>query len=279
VKKILAVMMMSMAALLSASGDAAAQAQRGNLEEAKQLVHKAREFIRKNGREKAFAEINKRDGQFVDRDMYIYVYDKNLKNLAHGGNSKLIGKDLADLRDPDGKYVNKGLLEAAQKGGGTYTFKFFNPASGKIEEKIGYAEMEGDVMVGSGVYTANYAPIQRRAGLPRGRSHHESARHFDRDASRDRVRPHPGPAGRRGRRRKCDERHRHARAHGGTGGAQRQGRARRAHAQLPVPDVDRHAQHRAAFRREGHGSRAGPRADASRGVRGSAGSARGIGSR
>jgi len=155
VKKTIAVMMMAAAAFLSTTGDAIAQSSRANLEEAKVLVKKAREYIRKNGQEKAFAEINKRDGMFVDRDMYIYVYDKNLKNLAHGGNSKLIGKDLADLRDPDGKYVNKGLLDVAQKGGGTYTFKFFNPASGKIEEKIGYAEMEGDVMVGSGVYKSN----------------------------------------------------------------------------------------------------------------------------
>jgi hypothetical protein len=155
VKKIFAVMMMALATFVTTAGDAAAQASRGNIEEAKALVHKAREYIRKNGREKAFAEIDKRDGMFVDRDMYIYVYDSNLKNLAHGGNAKLIGKDLKDLRDPDGKLVNQGLLEAAQKGGGTYTFKFFNPASGKIEEKIGYAEMEGDIMVGSGVYKAN----------------------------------------------------------------------------------------------------------------------------
>lgn len=154
-KKSIAAMMMAAAAFMSTNGDVIAQSSRANLEEAKALVHKAREYIRKNGQEKAFAEINRRDGMFVDRDMYVYVYDKNLKNLAHGGNAKLIGKDLKDLRDPDGKYVNQGLLEAAQKGGGTYTFKFFNPASGKIEEKIGYAEMEGDVMVGSGVYKAH----------------------------------------------------------------------------------------------------------------------------
>jgi signal transduction histidine kinase len=130
----------------------AAAAQRATLEEAKVLVKKAREYIRKNGREKAFAEIDKRDGMFVDRELYIYVYDKNLKNLAHGGNPKLIGKDLSQLRDPDGNFVNQGLLKAAMNGGGTYTFKFLNPNNGKIEKKTGYAEMEGDIMVGSGVY-------------------------------------------------------------------------------------------------------------------------------
>jgi signal transduction histidine kinase len=141
-----------MAAMAIVVAAPAAAAQRATLEEAKVLVKKAREYIRKNGREKAFAEIDKRDGMFVDRELYIYVYDKNLKNLAHGGNPKLIGKDLSQLRDPDGNFVNQGLLKAAMNGGGTYTFKFLNPNNGKIEKKTGYAEMEGDIMVGSGVY-------------------------------------------------------------------------------------------------------------------------------
>lgn len=153
-KKIAAMSMMALAALVITASSYAA-ADRATLEEAKTMVKKAREYIRKNGRDKAFAEIDRRDGMFVDRDIYIYVYDKSLKNLAHGGNSRLIGKNLAEMRDPDGKYVNKGLLEAAEKGGGTFTFKFLNPATNRIETKTGYAEMEGDLMVGSGVYTAN----------------------------------------------------------------------------------------------------------------------------
>ena len=154
-KRRIALCMMAIAAIMIATPAAYAASDRATLEEAKAMVKKAREYIRKNGREKAFAEIDKRDGMFVDRDIYIYVYDKDLKNLAHGGNARLIGKNLAEMRDPDGKYVNKGLLEVAEKGGGTFTFKFLNPASNKIETKTGYAEMEGDLMVGSGVYTAN----------------------------------------------------------------------------------------------------------------------------
>ncbi|HEX2546408.1 MAG TPA: cache domain-containing protein [Ramlibacter sp.] len=134
---------------------AGAQAQtRASLDEARAMVKKARAYIREVGPEKAYAEISNPKGRFVDRELYIYVYDKNLNNLAHGGNQKLVGKNLADLRDTDGVQINKGLLEAAQKGGGTFKFKFLNPATKSIEVKTGYAEMEGDVMVGSGVYAA-----------------------------------------------------------------------------------------------------------------------------
>ena len=126
--------------------------ERATLDQAKAMVKKARAYIREVGPEKAYAEISNPKGQFVDREIYIYVYDKSLNNLAHGGNQRLIGKNLADLRDTDGVYLNKGLLEAAQKGGGTFKFKFLNPATKTIEVKTGYAEMEGDVMVGSGIY-------------------------------------------------------------------------------------------------------------------------------
>jgi cytochrome c len=141
-------------ALLAVGFNAAAfAAERGNLDDAIAMVKKAKAYIKANGNEKAYTEISNPKGQFVDRDIYIYVYDKNLKNLAHGGNQRLIGKDLGEMKDVDGKYFNRGLLEAAQKGGGTYTFKFLNPATKDIEQKTGYAEMAGDVMVGSGAYT------------------------------------------------------------------------------------------------------------------------------
>jgi signal transduction histidine kinase len=130
----------------------AAAEERATLDQAQALVKKARAYIREVGPEKAYAEISNPKGRFVDRELYIYVYDKQLNNLAHGGNQKLIGKNLADLRDTDGVYVNKGLLEVAQKGGGTFKFKFLNPATKTIEVKTGYAEMEGEVMVGSGIY-------------------------------------------------------------------------------------------------------------------------------
>ena len=144
-----------MLAMLAIGFVATASAEsRASLDEAKAMVKKARAHIREVGAEKAYAEISNPKGRFVDRELYIYVYDKSLNNLAHGGNQRLIGKNLNELRDTDGVYINRGLLEVAQKGGGTFKFKFLNPATKTIEVKTGYAEMEGEVMVGSGVYAA-----------------------------------------------------------------------------------------------------------------------------
>jgi cytochrome c len=127
-------------------------AERGTIDEAIVLVQKAKAYIKANGNEKAYAEFSNPKGQFHDRDLYIFVFDKKGNTLAHGGNPRLIGKNLYELKDVTGLYSTQALLDAAQKGGGKSNFKFLNPQTKAIEAKTGYSEMVGDVMVGSGAY-------------------------------------------------------------------------------------------------------------------------------
>src|SRR4051794_15146155 len=72
--------------------------------EAEAMVKKAVAFIKANGAEKAYSEFDNKQGSFIDRDLYITVYDLTGKCVAHGANPKLIGKDLSDSQDIDGKY-------------------------------------------------------------------------------------------------------------------------------------------------------------------------------
>jgi signal transduction histidine kinase len=139
-------------AALALVAPAAAQP-RATLDQAKAMVKKARAYIREVGPEKAFAEINNPRGRFTEGEIYVFVVNmKTHHNLAHGGNPKMIGKDMGELRDTDGVYITRGLMDAARKGGGTFKYKFLNPATQKVEVKTGYAEAEGDMMVASGVY-------------------------------------------------------------------------------------------------------------------------------
>jgi cytochrome c len=142
-----------LAAFVTTLSASALAADQGTLDEAKAMVKKARAYIREQGAEKAYAEFSNPNGKFIDRDIYIYVYDKSGKNLAHGANPRLIGKDLSEMKDTDGVYVIKGLLKVAGNGGGTLAYRWTNPTTKAIDPKIGYAEMEGDVMVGSGIYS------------------------------------------------------------------------------------------------------------------------------
>jgi signal transduction histidine kinase len=126
----------------------------GTKDEAVAMVKKAIEFIKANGRDKAFEEISNTSGKFVDRDLYVVVYDINAKCLAHGANAKMIGRDLIDNKDVDGKEFMKERVELMKKQqSGWQDYKFRNPVSNEIEPKSMYLERFEDLIVGCGVYS------------------------------------------------------------------------------------------------------------------------------
>jgi cytochrome c len=128
-------------------------ADQGTAAEAEALVKKAAAYIKANGNDKAYEEFTN-GKQFKDRDLYIFAYDFSGKNLAHGANPKLVGKDLSGLKDPDGKMILPPLVEIAKtKGKGwSESFKFRNPLTEKMEPKVVYVERVGDVFLGCGIY-------------------------------------------------------------------------------------------------------------------------------
>jgi cytochrome c len=140
-------------ALLSVGLAAAATAaDRATLDEARAMVKKARAYIREVGAEKAFSELSNPKGRFVDRDLYVFVNDRSGVNLAHGGNQRLVGKNVMEMRDVDGVYFIKQFYAVAGKGGGTVDYKFLNPVTKEVEPKTTYIEMEGDYLIGAGVF-------------------------------------------------------------------------------------------------------------------------------
>src|SRR6476469_829210 len=136
-KTILKTFFFALVALGFASMSIAA-AEHGSINDAVNMVKKAKAYMATNSKDKALAEFNNPKGEFVDRDIYIFAYDKAGNSLANGGNPAMVGKNLIDLKDPDGVYIVKGLLDVAQKGGGKFDFKFMNPTTKKVESKTGY---------------------------------------------------------------------------------------------------------------------------------------------
>ena len=149
------VIMVSVAALLSMGclvGYAGA-GEEGTKEEAVAMVKKAIAYIKANGNEKAFEEISNPKGQFIDRDLYVVVYDMTAKCLAHGQKKNMVGQELIDFKDTDGKEYMKERIELMKKQQTAWQdYKFMNPVSKKIEPKSMYIERSGDLIIGSGIY-------------------------------------------------------------------------------------------------------------------------------
>ena len=132
---------------------AAGAADRATKDEAVAMVKKAVSYIKSSGAEKAYGEITDRKGQFVDRDLYIVVYRLDGHVLAHGGNAKLVGQDLADSQDVDGVYYVRDRMALAKKNANFWQdYKFADPTTKKIEPKTTYCEVLNDTAVCGGIY-------------------------------------------------------------------------------------------------------------------------------
>ncbi len=126
---------------------------RATTKEAETLVHRAVEYLKKEGAEKAYATFSDPKGSFAFRDLYITVYDLGGKCLAHGAKKERVGKSLLEDKDPDGKQFVKERIEIARKDGkGWQEYKFQNPATKQVERKVAYLERVGDVIVVCGAY-------------------------------------------------------------------------------------------------------------------------------
>ena len=132
----------------------------GTAAEAEALVKKAVAYVKDNGVDKTIEALNKKDGEFVTGDLYVFMFrvsnreGARIVTLAHAANPGLIGKDLYDLKDPNGKQFMVAMAEKAMKEKGGWTdYKWSNPVTKKVGNKSSYALPVGpDIFVGCGIY-------------------------------------------------------------------------------------------------------------------------------
>ncbi|MBI3705798.1 MAG: cache domain-containing protein [Rhizobiales bacterium] len=117
------------------------------------MVKKAVATIKDQGTAKAYTEISAPGGKYVDGEIYVVVQGFDGVTMAHATNPKLIGRNMIEEQDVDGKYFAKGLVENGQKQASFwYDFKFVNPATKKIQVKDMYCETVNPTVVCAGVY-------------------------------------------------------------------------------------------------------------------------------
>ena len=138
------------AAMMAWSGLTALADDRGTPEEAKAMVEKAAALLKAEGPEKAFPQFNDQKGPFNDRDLYVFVQNRDAVNVASGGNPALLCKNVGNLKDVDGKPFIRDMQ--AVKDRGSVEYKFINPETKAVETKISYVIWVNDYLVGVGAY-------------------------------------------------------------------------------------------------------------------------------
>jgi cytochrome c len=117
------------------------------------MVEKGAAFMKGSGKDEMIKRINAKDAEYVQGPLYLTMRDAKGVILANPVNPAMIGKDLVDVPDADGKLFRREILELAKKKGkGWVDYKFKNPASGKVEAKTTYIYLVGDVTLEAGIY-------------------------------------------------------------------------------------------------------------------------------
>jgi cytochrome c len=142
------------ATLLSTLPIAGALAAAPSKDDVVAVVKKAVAFYQANGKDKALAEFNNKEGQFAKGEDYIDVHDLNGVCVAHPISPAKVGMNRLDQSDSAGKFYVKDLIDAAkQKPSGWIEYVMKNPVSGKLENKIAYWEVHDGLIFKAGTYS------------------------------------------------------------------------------------------------------------------------------
>jgi signal transduction histidine kinase len=121
--------------------------------EAEKMVKKAVSHVKSAGPTVAYADFTNKKSEYVDRDLYVTVYDFKGNVLAHGQVEKMVGKNLIDLTDVAGKQFIRERVELGRaKPSFWQEYKFVDPVTKQVLPKQMYCERLNETLVCGGVY-------------------------------------------------------------------------------------------------------------------------------
>jgi hypothetical protein len=141
------------AAVMATTAAFAQMAPYGSADNAKAMLAKAVAELKVN-EAGALAKFNKADGEFRDRDLYVYCFDIGTgKFTAHVDPSRM-GADIRTLKDPkDGSPLGQKLYDAAKQGTvATVDYYFPRPFGTEPLPKEAYITRVGGQGCGVGYY-------------------------------------------------------------------------------------------------------------------------------
>ena len=126
----------------------------GTATEARSMVERAAERISAAGINAAIAEFQDVQGRFVDRDLYVFSFNRQGVFRLSGPAKEKVGKTVYDVAgQQQGAILLEGAWRAADKGGGWANYAITNPITGALQAKSSYiCKVDGDWLIGCGFY-------------------------------------------------------------------------------------------------------------------------------
>jgi hypothetical protein len=121
----------------------------GTPAEAKAMLEKAATELKKD-KPKALEMFNKGEGEFKDRDLYVFCGGPDGKFTAH---PKLVGQSLKDLKDKTDKAFGEEIYNVAQEAKiSEVSYAWPRPGQTEPVQKVAYVTKVGDQVCAVGYY-------------------------------------------------------------------------------------------------------------------------------
>ena len=138
-------------------------------DEAHAMVMRAVAHIEARGRDLAFADFHDPSGAFIDRDLYIFIFDRNGLTTVFGPRPELMGQPASAVPGLDARLFLDRAWAAADGGGNWIHYDVVNPSTQVVTPKESYIVPLGKTeFIGCGAY--------RREGALRDRAQDTGAR-------------------------------------------------------------------------------------------------------
>jgi signal transduction histidine kinase len=125
----------------------------GTTDEAMELAIKAHELLKRVGFEQASAIFHDRQGDFFDRDLYVFMFDREGVYHVMGADVQRVGTRLSDAPGLDAQQLLDDARERCEKGGGWVEYNIINRVTGDVRGKSSYVlPVDDNLLVGCGAY-------------------------------------------------------------------------------------------------------------------------------
>ncbi|RDU98807.1 methyl-accepting chemotaxis protein [Trinickia dinghuensis] len=119
----------------------------GCADEARALVERAAQLLESAGLAAAAERFHRRDGGFIDRDLFVIVLDRNGMFRAFGADPAKAGKPAVAAPGVDIDALNRQTFERADRGGGWIEFRSLHPVSRLPVDKMAYVRPVGAALI------------------------------------------------------------------------------------------------------------------------------------
>ena len=122
-------------------------------DEAQDLLQQAMAHIHQAGRAQAFADFHNPAGRFIDRDLYIFVFDRNGGTRVFGSKPLLVGQPASAVPGLEATTFLERAWAAADTGGGWIHYDVLSPGTQQVTPKESFILPLGTgEFIGCGAY-------------------------------------------------------------------------------------------------------------------------------